>query len=100
MWENKFKTLTSAGKAMASVFCENDGFMLVWEAAQAKQSDVWTLNKSEQRIRRILWIKESESRSCTPYDTELTTTEFHVFVHLKDACRGRRFADNDELHIS
>jgi histone-lysine N-methyltransferase SETMAR len=35
-----------------------------------------------------------------PYSPDLAPSDFHLFVLLKDALRGRRFADDDELKHS
>jgi histone-lysine N-methyltransferase SETMAR len=34
------------------------------------------------------------------YSPDLTPSDFHIFGPLKDALRGRRFADDDELKHS
>jgi histone-lysine N-methyltransferase SETMAR len=34
--------------------------------------------------------------SLTPYGPDLAPSNFHLFGHLKDALRGRRFADDDD----
>jgi hypothetical protein len=35
-----------------------------------------------------------------PYSTDLASSDFHLFGPLKDALRGRRLADDDELNHS
>jgi hypothetical protein len=37
---------------------------------------------------------------CPPFTPDLATSDFHIFGPLKDALRGRRFADDDELKHS
>ena len=101
MWENKFKAQTSADKVMASFFCDNDGIVLVGDVAQAMQSDMCGHQISQSNEFEAFWQKkESESFSCKPYDPEVTTSDFHLFGPLKDALRGLRFAENEELRIS
>jgi hypothetical protein len=54
---------------------------------------VQTLNKLKRRIAE----QDGESSRHPRYCPDLAPSEVHLFGSLKDSCRGRRFADNDEL---
>ena len=123
--KKKFKTQTSAGKVMCTVFWDRKGVILLdfLEPGATVNSDryVETLTKLKARIARVrpekretFCLQHDNARPHTslkttecvakfgwtvlshpPYSPDLAPSDFHLFGALKDGLRGQHFPDNN-----
>jgi hypothetical protein len=101
---NKFKMQICTGDVMASIIWDSEGLLLMEflkrGATVNSERHVRTLKKLKQRIRRV-WPNRKVNRVLIIPTVPISApAEFQLFGLLKDALRGRRFADDDKLKHS
>jgi hypothetical protein len=96
MRKNKLKVKTSAGKVMPSVSWDSEGILLV------EFSKTGCHNRFRGMCADIKEVKATNSKDSAkqghessprpPNSPDLAPADFHLFGHLKNALRRRRFA--------